>query len=78
MAGRPTEYYGRGGLIQREADGHTQLTTGEMAQLERAAGLKEKAGDRLKSGSGPEATFSGWSPELVRAEYDREGDEADR
>lgn len=77
MAGVPSEYYGRGGLIQREADGH-ELTGAEQAQLMRAAGLKEHGGDLNKVGTGPTATFTGWTPELVRAEYDALGDEADR
>lgn len=78
MAGRPSEYGGRGGLIQRDADGHTQLTAGEQAQLMRAAGLKEASGDRKKEGSGVTAIFTGWTPDLVRAEYDANGDAADR
>lgn len=78
MAGRPSEYGGRGGLIQRAADGHVVLTAGEEAQLTRAAGLKEKAGDRNKQGSGSTAQFPGWTPELIRAEYDAAGDRNDK
>lgn len=72
----PTEYGGRGGLIQRESDGH-QLTGAEQAQLMRAAGLREAAGNRNKQGSGPSAEFPGYTPELIRAEYDAAGDAAD-
>jgi hypothetical protein len=76
MASRPSEYGGRGGLIQRQADGHTP-TVGEEAQLMRAAGLRDAAGDLNKQGSGPTATFPGWTPELVRADYDAAGDRND-
>lgn len=78
MAGRPSEYGGRGGLIQRAADGHVQLTPGEEAQLLRAAGIRERAGNLNKQGAGPTATFPGYSPELIRAEYDAAGDEFDK
>lgn len=73
---RPSEYGGKGGLIQRASDGH-ELTPGEEAQLMRAAGLREKAGNLNKQGTGPEATFPGYTPELIREEYDAAGDAAD-
>lgn len=75
---QPTEFGGRGGLIQRTADGHEVLTPGEAAQLMRAAGLKEAAGDRNNTGgTGPDAVFEGWTEEMIRAKYDSDGDAAD-
>lgn len=72
-----TEYGGRPGMIQREIDGHVDLSAGEQAQLMRAAGLKEAAGDRRQLGIGAEATFVGWTEADIRAEYDAQGDKFD-
>lgn len=77
MAGEGTEYGGRPGMIQREADGHVELSVGEAAQLMRAAGKKEAAGDRRQLGTGLEATFVGWTEADIRAEYDAQGDRFD-